>query len=396
MFVGTFEELRKAGQNKGRWLMVNVQDSKQFASQVLNRDVWSHGGVRTILSRHFLFWQIHSITDDGLRFKQLYHVETFPYISIIDPRTGEKMLDWSTITANKFITELTEFLHNNAFSNDQDSSRDMKTVAELSEKEQLEAAIKASLHESRPETRDFPQENGDSDEFISFDSGDEEEMDQCEPSKMERDVVKDGAASSIDVTAHPDPEFNSTFAKAQLRDTARDQNYFSASPFKDELLNIRYRKRKSSFAECVSMPLKKMPRSSTMQEQQEVKHSGNVVTVKVSELAHSLSCKGKGKSSVSKGKTPLSVEEQLESGKLLKAEVSRILIRLPNGSRLHKAFLSNSPIKELFSFLSERDIDSTQHEIMTNFPKRSLKDLNHFLTFKEAGLYPSVTVFVQD
>jgi hypothetical protein len=88
MFVGTFEELRKAGQTKGRWLMVNVQDSKQFASQVLNRDVWSHGGVRTILSRHFLFWQIHSITDDGLRFKQLYHVETFPYISIIDPRTG--------------------------------------------------------------------------------------------------------------------------------------------------------------------------------------------------------------------------------------------------------------------------------------------------------------------
>ena len=40
--------------------MVNVQDSKQFASQVLNRDVWSHGGVRTILSRHFLFWQVFS------------------------------------------------------------------------------------------------------------------------------------------------------------------------------------------------------------------------------------------------------------------------------------------------------------------------------------------------
>ena len=43
--------------------------------------------LETTFTVHILL-QIHSITDDGLRFKQLYHVETFPYISIIDPRTG--------------------------------------------------------------------------------------------------------------------------------------------------------------------------------------------------------------------------------------------------------------------------------------------------------------------
>ena len=56
--ASTSLQLRMAGQNKARWLMVNVQDSKQFASQVLNRDVWSHEGVRTILSKHFLFCQV--------------------------------------------------------------------------------------------------------------------------------------------------------------------------------------------------------------------------------------------------------------------------------------------------------------------------------------------------
>ena len=34
------------------------------------------------------FVQVHSITDDGLKIKQLYNVDTFPYIALLDPRTG--------------------------------------------------------------------------------------------------------------------------------------------------------------------------------------------------------------------------------------------------------------------------------------------------------------------
>ena len=37
---------------------------------------------------HVLCTQIHKITDDGIRFKQLYHVNSFPYVAILDPRTG--------------------------------------------------------------------------------------------------------------------------------------------------------------------------------------------------------------------------------------------------------------------------------------------------------------------
>lgn len=34
------------------------------------------------------YLQIHRITDDGMRFKQLYHIDSYPYIAVIDPRTG--------------------------------------------------------------------------------------------------------------------------------------------------------------------------------------------------------------------------------------------------------------------------------------------------------------------
>ncbi len=34
--------------------------------------------------------QLQKITDEGIKFRQRYHVEDFPAIIIIDPRTGER------------------------------------------------------------------------------------------------------------------------------------------------------------------------------------------------------------------------------------------------------------------------------------------------------------------
>ena len=39
--------------------------------------------------------QIHRITDDGVKFKQLYHTTTFPYVAILDPRTGKRLHTFS-------------------------------------------------------------------------------------------------------------------------------------------------------------------------------------------------------------------------------------------------------------------------------------------------------------
>lgn len=39
--------------------MVNIQDSKEFKCQQLNRDVWSNESVRNILAEHFILWQVN-------------------------------------------------------------------------------------------------------------------------------------------------------------------------------------------------------------------------------------------------------------------------------------------------------------------------------------------------
>jgi thioredoxin-related protein len=50
-----------AGEQEGKWLIVNIQDSKEFKCQQLNRDVWSNEAVRNIMAENFLLWQV--ITD---------------------------------------------------------------------------------------------------------------------------------------------------------------------------------------------------------------------------------------------------------------------------------------------------------------------------------------------
>lgn len=53
-------QAREAGTTLKKYVMVNVQNVKEFVCQALNRDVWSHDGVKAIVKDHFVFWQVGS------------------------------------------------------------------------------------------------------------------------------------------------------------------------------------------------------------------------------------------------------------------------------------------------------------------------------------------------
>ena len=53
-----YMQAKLTGQRCAKWLLVNLQDSKEFPSQVLNRDVWSNHNVKDIVRQHFVFWQV--------------------------------------------------------------------------------------------------------------------------------------------------------------------------------------------------------------------------------------------------------------------------------------------------------------------------------------------------
>lgn len=164
IFRGSLASAREAGSIKNKWLLVNIQDGREFPCQILNRDVWSNQTVKDILKEHFIFWQVDHNTVEGSKYIQFYKVKRFPHVSIIDPRTGELMKFWpTTIDHNSFCDSVIEFLTEHpsldgssdsnsmkklCVKEEQDASAAAKTLYDQSEEAQLEAAIKASLKDS--------------------------------------------------------------------------------------------------------------------------------------------------------------------------------------------------------------------------------------------------------
>lgn len=66
---GTLHTVREAGKAKDKWIIVNLQDNTQFASQCMNRDIWSNKPLKSLIRSHFLFWQVAVDTSEGARFQ---------------------------------------------------------------------------------------------------------------------------------------------------------------------------------------------------------------------------------------------------------------------------------------------------------------------------------------
>lgn len=53
-------QARETGKERNHWLLVNVQNVREFACQALNRDVWSNSAVKEVVREHFVLWQVRS------------------------------------------------------------------------------------------------------------------------------------------------------------------------------------------------------------------------------------------------------------------------------------------------------------------------------------------------
>ncbi|XP_012532905.1 UBX domain-containing protein 7 [Monomorium pharaonis] len=110
LFLGSFMEARDHAKTLNRWLLVNVQNPQEFSCQVLNRDVWPNENIQEIVKDHFILWQVLSNTTDGKRYIDFYNVVTYPYLAIVDPRTGECMKTYNNITVDNLMSDLNDVL----------------------------------------------------------------------------------------------------------------------------------------------------------------------------------------------------------------------------------------------------------------------------------------------
>jgi hypothetical protein len=166
MFKGDWQSARDGAESAKKWLIVNIQDSREFACQLLNRDVWSSEAVKTILREHFIFWQQYKESDDAQRYMTFYPVNSWPHISVVDPRTGEQIVTWDRVNDSATFCDLVaQFLSQNPSLDKDDASTapptkkskgnsDDDCILDAGEDAQMAAAIRASLAESQPSSSD--------------------------------------------------------------------------------------------------------------------------------------------------------------------------------------------------------------------------------------------------
>ncbi len=92
--------------------MLNVQNPSDFECQCLNRDIWSDETVKEIIKANFVFSQVYFDSPEGKKLIHYYTIDTYPFLAIIDPRTGEKMtqMNCMKLDAWMFCEKTTNFL----------------------------------------------------------------------------------------------------------------------------------------------------------------------------------------------------------------------------------------------------------------------------------------------
>ncbi|KYR02258.1 UAS domain-containing protein [Tieghemostelium lacteum] len=148
---GSFEDIKIQAQEKHRFVLINVQDASEFACQRLNRDTWSDAKLKELISSNFVFWQVNSTHDEGKWFIQYYPTKEYPYISIIDPRTGEELAHTYGFTDAEDMKEyLNEFISQNSYDkasklHPSQINKNFKKKKFITEEEEIEMAIQLSL-----------------------------------------------------------------------------------------------------------------------------------------------------------------------------------------------------------------------------------------------------------
>ncbi|NWS73929.1 UBXN7 protein, partial [Crotophaga sulcirostris] len=339
MHKGSFETAKECGQTQNKWLMINIQNVQDFACQCLNRDVWSNEAVKNIIREHFVFWQVYHDSEEGQRYIQFYKLADFPYVSILDPRTGQKIVEWHQLDVTSFVDHVTRFLSEHGQLDGHSTSPPQKrsrseSLIDASEDSQLEAAIKASLQEthfdsSQPKQDSRSDEESESElfsgseEFISV-CGSEEEEESEPPSKIRKSPHKDfGHKKEENRRPQPEPPARTEPGTSNCR----------ALP-------------------CISTGTPEEPAD------------------KPDSALRGLNVNGPKK--------------------------ARLMLRYPDGKREQISLPEQAKLLALVKHVQSKGYPSEHYELLTNFPRRNLSHLDCETMLQEAGLCPQETVFVQE
>jgi hypothetical protein len=203
-FEESYDKAMAHGTKHRKYLIINIQDIGVFDCQRLNRDTWSDITLKTYIKNNFIFWQ--RTKEMAVKFCQYYSPQELPHISILDPRTGEKLDTWEGfMTAPEMLNILKKFLSNHPFdpesieingsplkiikTKEPVKKAVVKHISDLTEEEQMEEIIKISLLESQ-ENEEKEEEDDDEDEKKKIRKS-KKNIIKAESDKLKRKEVSD-------------------------------------------------------------------------------------------------------------------------------------------------------------------------------------------------------------
>jgi len=258
---GGFMGAKNFAKDARRWLLVNIQSDNDFACHALNRDVWRNDLVENLVREGFILWQTMSHTNEGQTYITRYKVTGYPHLAIIDPRTGSLLWrkeGWAQVdplTAEQFVEIASDFCSRHSFNKLPMAARHAYTsgvplgaavsesfsngsggrpaasangnnkrpIHELTEEEQLQAAIQASMQEDADGDEDEDGRNVEADEKLSaaaeqatdnnvaaaLSENNTTDDDESKPSAFEQEI------SSMDIG--DEPTSGTDVARVQIR-----------------------------------------------------------------------------------------------------------------------------------------------------------------------------------
>lgn len=93
LYQGSWEQTREMAKENNKWILANIQKDSEFLSYNLNRDIWCNEIVKELISSNFIFFQHDETTSEAQKYKTLYNPANLPHIAIVDPFTGEQMIE---------------------------------------------------------------------------------------------------------------------------------------------------------------------------------------------------------------------------------------------------------------------------------------------------------------
>ncbi|GJP31352.1 hypothetical protein CLOM_g11994 [Closterium sp. NIES-68] len=111
LFAGSFDQAKQRAGAEGKWLLVNVQSTGEFASHMLNRDVWAVPAVKETITTYFVLWQVDAAAAEGAKVCGYYGVAGLPVVMVLHPATGQRKRCWEgALSADQLLEDLMPFI----------------------------------------------------------------------------------------------------------------------------------------------------------------------------------------------------------------------------------------------------------------------------------------------